>query len=72
MNKVYQVVEVITQYIDGFDGDHEWEEELNKGYYSTMENAQKRLDILTNEYWSSECDCCMRKFKINEIELDVE
>ena len=44
--KIYQVVEIVTQYIDGFDGDHEWEEEINKGYYSTMENAKKDLMLL--------------------------
>ena len=70
--KIYQVVEIVEQYIDGFGGDHEWEEEINKGYYSTMENAKAKLNTLTELYWDSECDCCCREFKIKEIELDTE
>ena len=69
---IYQVVEIVTQYIDGFDGDHEWEEEINKGYYSSIEKAQAKLDALTKQFWSEECNCCMRHFRINEIVLDEE
>jgi len=70
--KIYQVVEIVTQYIDGFDGNHEWEEEINKGHYSTMENAQAKLNALTELHWDSKYNCCSREFKIKEIELDVE
>ena len=70
--KIYQVVEIISRYIDGFDGDHEWEEELNKGYYSTKEKAKAKLEKLNKMYWDDEFDCCLKKFKINEIELDIE
>ena len=69
---IYQVVEIVSQYIDGFDGDHEWEEEVDKGYYSTMDKAKVRLEILTKQFWSKEYNCCMRNFRINEIVLDKE
>lgn len=69
--KIYQVVEVTYIYIDGFGGDYENEEEVDKGYYSTMENAQARLDSLTKSHWNSEYNCCTREYKINEIELDI-
>ncbi len=71
-NRIYQVVEIIQQYIDGFDGDHEWEEEVSLGYYSTFEKAQAKLQHLTELHWNYEYQCCNRDFKINEIELDVD
>lgn len=68
---IYQVVEVEHKYVDGFDGDHEWDEDVNMGYYSTKEKAEARLEILTKEFWDEEYGC-MRDFEIREIMLDTD
>lgn len=68
---IYQVVEIIHQYIEGLYEDYEWDEDANRGYYSTKEKAETRLASLEKEFWNEEYGCT-RDFDIREIVLDTE